>query len=418
MLQSKLFYKTLKQAPQGAETVSHKLLLKAGFIEQIAAGIYNFLPLGYRVFRRIEGIIREEMESIGGQEVFLAALQPKRLWQESDRWNKMDPPLFKLKDRHNKELALGPTHEEVITAMIRGRINSYRDLPFALYQIQTKFRNEMRATGGLLRVREFVMKDLYSFHASSQDLDKYYQIVIGAYQKIFTRCGLEAVISEARSGSIGGSECHEFQLPNKEGEDKILLCEKCGYAVNQETENTAGSCPSCKQRMAIVASIELGHVFKLGSLYSKKMGAYFLTKEGKKNPILAGCYGIGLGRLQAAIIEDQKYHDQKGMIWPDAVAPFDLHLIEVESKEDKVSKLAKKVYNTLMDNHFTVLYDNRNNVSQGEKFVECDLIGIPVRLVVSKKAGNKIEYKRRDSDAIKLYGLEELIRKLRAESKS
>ncbi len=416
MLQSKLFYQTLRHLPGKAETISHQLLLKGGFVEQVAAGIYNFLPLGYRVLRRIEGIIREEMNRIGGQEVFLAALQPKKLWQESDRWDKMDPPLFKLRDRHNKELTLGPTHEEVITATIRTRVDSYRDLPFALYQIQTKFRNEMRATGGLLRVREFVMKDLYSFHADQKDLDKYYQIVIGAYRKIFSRCGLKTVISEAGSGSIGGSECHEFQLPNQKGEDKISLCERCGYAINVESKSTAKVCPKCKHKMKAISSIELGHVFKLGSLYSEKMGAYFVDQRGKKKPILAGCYGIGLGRLQAAIIEDDKYHDEKGMIWPETVAPFDFHLIEVKSGPE-VSRFGQKVYNTLIRKGFTVLYDDRKNVSEGEKFVECDLIGIPIRLVVSKKIKNKVEYKRRDSDQIKLFSLEGLVKKLTSKSK-
>lgn len=414
MLQSKLFYKTSKEFPGEARTVSHKLLLKAGFIEQLAAGIYNFLPLGFRVFKKIEQIIREEMNKIGGQEVFLAVLQPKSLWLTSGRWDKMEPPLFRVTDRHNRELALGPTHEEVITRMVRTRVNSYRDLPFALYQIQTKFRNEMRSAGGLLRVREFVMKDLYSFHSSQEDLDQYYLKVVEAYRAIFSRLGLpNTLLSEALSGSIGGSECHEFQLPNKNGEDKVLQCPKCNYAVNREGAEKVKSCPHCGGKLKEISCIELGHIFKLGTLYSEKMGAYFTLQAGERKPIVTGCYGIGLGRLMAAIVEDEKYHDERGIIWPSSLAPFGVHLIEIGEKKKKIGEFAERVYRDLQKGGIEVLYDDREDILPGEKFMESDLIGIPVRLVVSQKTGAKIEYKERKETKTELITLESLIQRLK-----
>ncbi len=413
MRQSKLFYKTLKELPHDAQAVSHKLFLRAGFIEQLSAGIYNFLPLGYRVLRKIENIIREEINNIDGQEVFLATLQPKKLWVESGRWNTMDPPLFKCHDRHNKELALGSTHEEVMTNMVRSRVSAYRDLPFALYQIQNKFRNEMRATGGLLRVREFIMKDLYSFHASKEDLDQYYLEVIKAYQKIFERCGLKVLVSQATSGTIGGDESHEFQLPSESGEDRVLFCPKCSCAINKEVDVNIHSCSHCQAKFDEISAIEVGHIFKLGTLYSEKMGAYFIDKDGSKKPIVMGCYGIGLGRLMAAIIESDCHHDERGMVWPDSVAPFQAHLIVLDTKENSVREFAEEIYKGLKNEGLEVLFDDRKDVSVGEKFGESDLIGIPVRLVVSKKSGGKIEYKRRDTAKMELLDIKEIIKRLK-----
>lgn len=411
MRQSKLFYKASKEVSQQAETISHQYLLQAGFIEQLAAGIYNFLPLGYRVVKRLESIIRQEMDALGGQEVFLAAMQPKKLWQESGRWETMDPPLFRFRDRHKKDLALGPTHEEVMTNLVRARVNSYRDLPFALYQIQTKFRNEMRSTGGLLRVREFVMKDLYSFHPDQKDLDQYYLKVEGAYRKIFKRCGLETIISEAESGSIGGSECHEFQLPADSGEDKILVCQKCGYAVNYALGTKRAKCPQCRRQLKKFSSIELGHLFKLGTEYSIKMNAYFSDKSGARKPIIMGCYGIGVGRLMAAIIEDHHYHDQQGMIWPESVAPFDVHLIALNPTPKSKTE---EVYKFLITQGISTLYDDREQVSAGEKFAESDLIGIPVRLVVSKKTKGNLEYKHRNKKRGEILSLSQVLEKLQS----
>ncbi len=410
MRQAQLFYKTTKELPEQAETVSHRYLLQGGFIEQLAAGIYNFLPLGYRVIKKIIAIIREEMDRIDGQEVFLAALQPKQLWLQSGRWETFDPPLFRVTDRHKKELALGPTHEEVITQLVRPRINSYKDLPFALYQIQTKFRNEMRASGGLLRVREFIMKDLYSFHASDMDLDHYYQKVASAYRRIFTRCGLKTIMAQAGSGAIGGSECHEFQMPAEAGEDRILVCRKCAVAFNAQDDPTPGKqCPHCQGAWQKIASIELGHIFKLGTLYSQKMGAYFADREGQRHPIVMGCYGIGIGRLMAAIIEAKDYHDDRGIIWPPGVSPFDFHLLVLPGR-GSVRARAEKLYLALAAQGFSVLFDDRETVSSGEKFMESDLLGIPIRLVVSAKTKGKIEYKERQATATTLYKPAELLR--------
>lgn len=389
MKQSEFFYKTKKQAPKDAEIISHKLLLRGDFIEQETAGVYSFLPLGWRVHRKIEQIIREEMDTIGGQELFLSVIQPKALWQETDRWNKFDPPLFKFKDRHKKDYALGPTHEEMITDIVRKRVESYKDLPFYLYQIQNKFRNEIRPTGGLLRVREFIMKDLYSFHTDEKDLVNYYKKVEKAYLTIFKRCGLKAIPMEAESGTIGGSISHEFAIVAKSGESKIFLCPGCGWAISDEKIGKDKECKECKAVLEKIECIEGSHSFNLGVKYSKAMGALFVDKDGKKKPIVMGCYGLGLGRLMAAIIE--VHHDEKGIIWPKEVAPFDIHLIALEN-----NKQADKIYKELQDKGFEVLYDDRNE-TPGVKFVESDLIGIPVRIVVSEKTLQKqsVEIKRR-----------------------
>jgi len=408
MRYSQLFGKSLRKIPKGAEATSHKLLAKAGFIDQLAAGIYSFLPLGWRVHQKIEAIIREEMDAIGGQEVFLPTLQPKELWERTDRWDHMEPPLWRTEDRHQKEYALGPTHEEVMTDLAVRFINSYKDLPLYLYQIQNKFRNEMRSTGGLLRTREFVMKDLYSFHETEKDLDDYYQKVYQAYLKIFKRCGFKTVAVEAESGAIGGDVCHEFMMECVTGEDKILVCEKCGWAGNVDAVGKKKNCPKCKGKLKEVRGIENGHIFKLGTLYSDKMGAFYTNRKGRKKPIWMGCYGIGLGRLMATIVEAS--HDKKGIIWPKSVAPFQVHLASVDPSSNK---LADRVYGELQKAGIEVLYDDRENISAGVKFADADLVGIPVRLVVSEKTGKKIEWKGRKEKKTELLTLEQIIKKLR-----
>lgn len=408
MNQSRLFTKTLRKNPKDAVTTSHKFLVRAGFINQLTSGVWSLLPLGLRVYKRIENIIREEMNAIGGQEIYLPVLQPKELWKETDRWENIDPPLFKLKDRHNKWLALGPTHEEVITDLLRLYIESYKDLPKAVYQIQNKFRNEMRPTGGLLRTREFVMKDLYSFHKSEKDLDKYYQKVVQAYTKIYKRCGLKVAVVEASSGSIGGSVSHEFMVLAGSGEDRILSCQKCGWAINIEFKKTR-QCPKCKGAMKKHRAIEAGHTFKLGSLYSEKMGALFTDKDGTKKPVVMGCYGIGLQRLMATIVEAS--HDDDGIIWPQSVAPFNAHLVGLDLEDVGIRKFAQKIYTHFEKAGKDVLFDDRGE-SAGVKFIDADLIGIPIRLVVSRKTKNKIEYKERDKKTTKLFTLKQLLSKI------
>jgi len=357
MLQSKLFPKTKKQAPKDAMAASHKFLTQAGYIQQLAAGVWTLLPLGFRVYKKIENIIREEINNLGAQEIFMPALQPKELWKETGRWEEIDPPLFKFQDRHKRELALGSTHEEVVTDLARKNITSYKELPFALYQIQNKFRNEMRATSGLLRTREFIMKDLYSFHASKEDLDKYYKKVCKVYLKIYKRCGLKAIIVEASSGTIGGKESHEFMILADSGEDTILICPKCKWAANIEVGEKYKFCPKCKRKLIKEKSVEVGHIFKLGEKYSKVMGANFVDKDGKRKSIVMGCYGIGLERLMAVIVESS--HDDFGIIWPKTVAPFDIHLLRL-SKNKKIISWADKVYNSLQNRGFEVLYDERD----------------------------------------------------------
>lgn len=408
MKQSELFAKTKKQPPKDAKVISHKLLVRGDFIDQLTTGVYSFLPLGWRVHQKIEQIIREEMNSIHGQEVSLPVLAPKKIWEETNRWKTMEPPLFKLKDRHQKELALGPTHEEVLTDLVRKRVKSYKDLPFYLYQIQDKFRNEMRSSGGLLRVREFIMKDLYSFHVSEKDLEKYYEKVKKAYIKIFQRCGLKVVPIEAESGAIGGTLSHEFVLVAKSGEDKILACSKCDYGANINKVGRIKICPKCKAKLIFSHGIESGHTFNLGIKYSEAMGAYFTDKDGKKKPIVMGCYGIGLGRLMAAIVEI--YHDEKGIIWPQGVAPFDIHLIQIESNK-KIKEIGEKLYNTLQKKQIEVLYDDRKE-SAGVKFADADLIGIPLRIVVSEKTLKKgsVEFKKRDEKKVKLIKIKDILK--------
>ncbi len=406
MRYSKLFGKTLKGAvPKKAEAASHQYLVKGGFVDQLAAGIYSFLPLGWRVHQKIENIIREEMNEIGGQELFLPTLQPKSLWQESQRWEEMDPPLFVVKDQHQKEYALGSTHEEVMTDLARRWIKSYQDLPLSLYQIQNKFRNEIRSTGGLLRVREFMMKDLYSFHTNENDLDDYYQKVIESYKKIFTHCGFIVKVVEASTGTIGGDVSHEFMMLCPTGEDRIIFCQKCDFATSKEKAN---KCPQCGGSLKEGRSIENGHVFKLGTKYSQSMGAYFIDKDGQKKLIWMGCYGIGLGRLMATIVE--AHHDKQGILWPKEVAPYQVHLIELNSK--KMTLSGEKAYKELQEKGIEVLYDDRDDVSAGVKFVDADLIGIPVRLVVSEKTKDKIEWKNRDSQKTQLLTLPEVSKKL------
>ncbi len=406
MKYSQLFGKSLRKVPKGTEAVSHKLLVKGGFIDQLAAGIYSFLPLGWRVHSKIEKIIREEMDAIGGQEVFLPALQPKELWEKSDRWAHMDPPLWQTQDRHGKEYALGPTHEEVMTDLAARFIKSYKDLPLYLYQIQNKFRNEMRSTGGLLRTREFMMKDLYSFDRTEKEMDKYYEKVFQTYLKIFQRCGFKAMPVEAESGAIGGEICHEFMMACPTGEDKILVCEKCGWASSVNLDKMKKTCPQCQGKLKEVRGIENGHIFKLGTLYSEKMGALYTDKNGRKKPIWMGCYGIGLGRLMATIVEAS--HDQKGIIWPESVAPFQIHLVSVDPSSQE---LTDKVYSELQKTGVEVLYDDREEVTAGVKFADADLIGIPVRLVVSEKTKDKIEWKKRKEEKTQLLTLEQVIKK-------
>ena len=553
---SQFFTKTLREVPAEAENVSHQLMLRAGMIHQVAAGVYSYLPLGWRVLRRIEQIIREELDKMGGQELMMPVLQPFDLWEKTQRHHSFGDSLFILTDRRDRKLCLGPTHEEVITELVRYQVKSYRDLPQLLYQIQTKFRDEPRPRGGLLRVREFSMMDLYSFDTDEEALDLSYQKMRQAYESIFDRCGLPTMEVEADSGAIGGKDSHEFMVITQSGEDVIIYCNNCRYAANLEKaqgvkpegehepplpleevatpgmktiEEVAGflqiprsdtlkavfysadgdlvfvvirgdlevnevklknalkcsdlqlasedqvgraglvagsasplglsgikrvaddsitlganfvaganktdyhiknvnyprdfevdlmldiaaaqpgqGCPGCGHTLASTRGIEVGHIFKLGTLFSEKQGAFFLDREGRQQPIIMGCYGIGLGRLMAAAIEQN--HDDKGIIWPLPLAPYQVYLCAVGMEKAEVATAAEKLYAELQAEGMQVLYDDRLE-SPGVKFNDADLLGIPLRVVVSQRTlkSQSVEVKRRSEKEGQLVPLEEIV---------
>ncbi|MFH1643142.1 MAG: proline--tRNA ligase [Patescibacteria group bacterium] len=411
MKQSKLLVKTQKSAPKIAEAISHQLLLRGDFISQLTSGVYSFLPLGMRVYRKIESIVREEMEALGAQEIFMPSLIPQQLWLETKRWTEIDPPLFQVKDRHNKLYGLGPTHEEVVTDLVRQRVKSYKDLPFSVFQIQNKFRNEMRAQGGLLRTREFIMKDLYSFHKNEKEVEVFYEKVKKAYFNILKRVGLNPICVAADSGTIGGSFSNEFMIVAEVGEDKILVCPKCKFSSNIEKSGMIKNCPNCKTVLEVKKAIEVGHIFILGTKYSEAMKANFTDEKGETKPIIMGCYGIGLPRLLSAIVEVN--NDERGIIWPQNIAPFQVHLLST-AENKKVESATEKLYNELKKANIEVLYDDRNDKSFGEKLFDSDLIGIPWRVVVSEKTlkEDAFEIKNRGKKKIELVDSKKIIKEL------
>jgi prolyl-tRNA synthetase len=560
---SKLFGKTQRETPAEAETTSHQLLLRAGMIHQVAAGIYSYLPLGWRVLQKIASIIRQEMDKAGGQELSMPVLQPLELWQETGRDQAFGKGLFTLTDRRERKLVLGPTHEEVITELAKYNVKSYRDLPLLLYQIQTKFRDEPRPRAGLIRIREFLMKDLYSFDTSEDGLDQSYSKMLGAYKNIYERCGLPATLVEADSGAIGGKESHEFMVITEGGEDEIIYCDKCQYAANVEkaeskkrkgekakplpveevatpgagtieqvadflkipknktikavfyiadgklvfvvirgdigvnevklknalacaelrlateaevikagivagaaspigikgikvvaddsitlgTNFVAGAnkpethlrnvnyprdfkvdllidiaqaragdeCPRCRKgggKLLSTRGIEVGHVFKLGTFLSEKLGANFIDQSGVSHPIIMGCYGIGLDRLVAAAIEQN--HDDNGIIWPMSIAPYQVYLCPLYMENQKVTPVAESLYTELEAQGLEVLYDDRNE-SPGVKFNDADLLGIPVRVTISPRTleKNSVEIKQRSQKEAELAPLEGIAARLK-----
>ena len=411
MKQSEYRITTLKETPKDADNISSTLLLRGGFIDKLAAGVYSFLPLGYKVLDKIANIIRKEMNENGGQEILMPSLIPQELWEETKRWDTMDPPLFTVSDRHERKYGLGSTHEEVIVDLMRTKVSSYQDLPFMLYQIQNKFRNEMRSTGGLLRVREFWMKDAYSFHTDEKDLDRYYEIMKKAYVNIFSSMGLETRIMEASSGSIGGKISNEFAVLTPTGEDTVVFCTLCDWAANVEVAEDVKRCPVCEAEITREKGIEVGHIFKLGTKYSEPMNFNYTAKDGSKKPVFMGCYGIGVGRLMATAVEAS--HDNKGIIWQEAISPFEVHLMSLGS-DDKVKKAADKVYNDLIKKGIDVLYDDRDE-SAGTKFADADLIGISKRVVVSEKTlkEDSVGLKKRGEKEEILIKIKELVKKLK-----
>ncbi|MCX6011501.1 MAG: proline--tRNA ligase [Chloroflexi bacterium] len=557
---SKLFGKTQREIPAEAETASHQLLLRAGMIQQLAAGVYSYLPLGWRVLKKIENIIRDEMDKAGGQEVNMPVLQPFEIWQQSGRDQALGKVLFTLSDRRERKLALGPTHEEVVTELAKYNVQSYRDLPLLLYQIQVKFRDEPRPRGGLIRVREFLMKDLYSFDVDEAGLDISYQKMREAYQNIFDRCGLPTMLVEADSGAIGGKDSREFMVVAESGEDEIIYCPGCNYAANAEkavsvkekidngkplpveevatpgagsieevaaflkiphrhtlkavfyiadgklvfvvirgdlevnevklnnqlkaselrmateaevikaglvagaaspvgikgfkviaddsvnsgTNFVAGGnkpdthlknvnyprdfkadivadiasarvgdkCPGCGGILASTQGIEVGHIFKLGTTYSQKFDASFIDEKGESRPLVMGCYGLGLSRLMAAVIEQN--HDEKGIIWHLPIAPYQLYLCPLYKEGAKVEEVAEKLYAELEAAGLEVLFDDRQE-SPGVKFNDADLLGMPIRVTVSPRTLDKgsVELKKRSEKESELVPLEEIAAKLK-----
>jgi len=411
MRQSQLFGQTLRENPKDETSVNAQLLERGGFVYKNSAGVYSYLPLGFRVFEKIANIIREEMNAINGQEMFMPALVEKKYLDATGRW---DVPIgFEAKGKNEKTagFVMGWTHEEVLTAIATKYINSYKDLPFAAYQIQTKFRNEPRAKSGLLRGREFIMKDLYSFHSSETDLWNYYEKVKAAYFKIFNRCGLKSIYTIAPGGVFTSSNTHEFQVISPIGEDTILTCSKCEYAENKEISKlkSGDKCPKCKGKIRMKNAIEVGNLFPLGTKYSKAFNLQFINSKGKKEYVIMGSYGIGLGRVMGTAVEI--HHDNRGIIWPNTIAPFKVHLIEIPAKSESfVKKQAEKIYKDLIDKGIEVLYDDRDDKTAGEKFIDADLIGIPQRIVVSEKtlAKDSIEVKARNQKQEKLVKISQI----------
>lgn len=405
MLQSRLFTRTLREAPKDAVSANAQFLERGGFVYKNSAGVYSYLPLGWRVLQKIAQIIREEMNVLGAQELLMPALVERKYWEATGRWNVDIGYEVRGKNDKQSHFFLGWTHEEVITEIASHYINSAKDLPFSAYQIQTKFRNEPRAKSGILRGKEFMMKDLYSFHESEEDLFRFYEECKKSYKKVFHRLDLTAIDTIAAGGAFTTAYTHEFQVLSDMGEDEIIYCDQCEYAENTELSKLRKSqviniCPKCGGLIALKKAIEVGNVFPLGSKYSEAFNLRFLNKAGEKQLVVMGSYGIGLGRVMGTIVEI--HHDDKGIIWPESVAPFKVHLIEL----GKVS--AKKVYQDLQKTGVEVLYDDRQ-ASAGEKLNDADLLGMPWRLVISDKTGEKIEIKARNQGQSRLVDKKELL---------
>lgn len=400
---SQLFTKTLKEAPKDEQALNAKLLNRAGFIYKNSAGVYSFLPLGDRVLNNISRIIQEEMSAIGAQKLSMPVLVDKKYYKATGRAEVDIVFEAKSKSHDTGDFIIGWSHEEVLAEIASRFVSSWKDLPFAAYQIQTKARAEPRAKSGLLRGREFLMKDLYSFHVSEEDLFSYYERVKRTYFKIFKRCGLKAIYTLASGGVFTMSNTHEFQVLAPVGEDTIYVCQKCGYAENKEIAKmkVGAKCPKCSGRVEEKKSIEVGNIFPLGTKYSEAFDLKFVDEKGNKKFVVMGSYGIGLGRTMGTIVE--VHYDDKGIIWPKEVAPFDVHLITIE-KTTKIKKAADKLYLDLQKQGIEVLYDDRLDKTPGEKFADADLIGIPSRVVVSEKTlkQNYVELKRRNEYIIKL----------------
>ena len=422
MKTSNLLLATQRENPSDAETISHQLMIKAGLIRQVAAGIYNWLPTGRKVLRKVEEIIRKEMDSSGAQEILMPMVQPTSLWEESGRIQQYGKELLVFQDRHERSFCLGPTHEEVITDLCRNVIKSHRELPMTLYQIQTKFRDEIRPRFGVMRAREFIMKDAYSFDLSSEGMDKSYQTMKEAYVNIFQNLGLEYKIVKADSGAIGGSDSEEFHVLADSGEDLLAFSDSSDYAINaellvelqdeQDPNSLQGKpSPDGKGNLLLKRGIEVGHIFKLGRKYSESLKLRVQGDDGDIYPEM-GCYGIGVSRIIAASIEQN--HDEKGIIWPKSLCPYEVVIVEANPKnKENIKDTCKEVYELLASNNIDVLWDDRNK-RPGVKFTDMELIGIPIMIIIGDKSteDNKVEVKVRLEEKTERVSPQDIIQKL------
>tara|TARA_B100000767_G_scaffold275140_1_gene310662 strand:+ start:8019 stop:9311 length:1293 start_codon:yes stop_codon:yes gene_type:complete len=393
---------TTKNTPKDAEIISHKLMIRSGMIKKLASGLYTWMPLGLKVLKKIENIIREEMNRADALEILMPAVQPSELWKESGRWDKYGPELLRITDRHDREFCFGPTHEEIITDIARKDIKSYKQLPIIYYQIQTKFRDEIRPRFGVMRAREFLMKDAYSFHENEECLNKTYKIMFEAYKNCFNKIGFEYKVVNADNGQIGGSESHEFHVIADNGEDELIFSDSSDYAINAELftrpPKEGDACPDGSGKVKIKRGIEVGHIFKLGKNYSEAMNASISNKENKNIKMTMGCYGIGVSRIAAAAIEQS--NDEKGIIWPKSIAPYLITIISIGyTKNDIVKNYTDSLYEELENNNIEVLLDDRD-ISPGNMFSDSELIGIPYSVIIGKQfiENNNFELKDRKFD--------------------
>ena len=408
MFWSKIFIPTLKDSPQDAEVISHQLMLRAGMIRKVSSGIYTWLPLGLKVLRKIENIVREEMDQSGAQEVLMPMVHPKELWEETKRWEKMGPELLRFKDRHDRDFCLGPTHEEVITDLVRNNVKSYKELPLNIYQIQTKFRDEIRPRYGVMRGREFLMKDSYSFNIDEASLQETYLLMRNTYKKILERIGLEYKIVKADSGAIGGDASEEFHVLAENGEDTIAISDTSEFAINTELLLDKGQdistlegkpSPDGNGVIEIKKGIEVGHIFQLGKIYTELMKVNVLNQEGRAIDLFMGCYGIGVSRLVAAAIEQN--NDEKGILWPESIAPYEVNIVAIGyTKEPKIAEAANNLSEQLQVMGYEVILDDRKD-GYGTKMKDAELIGIPVNIIIGNNflESGEVELKHRNGQS-------------------
>lgn len=407
---SKLFTKTQKTTPAGEVSANAKLLIQAGYIHKEMAGVYAYMPLGLKVVEKIKQVVREEMEAIDSQELIMTNLQRPEVWKQTDRWDDKNVDVwFKTKLQDGNELGLAWSHEEPILDLMRHHVHSYKDLPASVYQFQTKLRNELRAKSGIMRGREFVMKDMYSLHATQADMDEYYEKAIEAYKKIYERLGIgdETFVTFASGGAFTKFS-HEFQTICSAGEDTLFVNKEKTIAVNEEVlDDATKEIGVDKKTLKPVVTAEVGNIFKFGTEKSEKMNVVFTDKDGKQKPVYLASYGVGVTRVMGVIVE--KFADDNGLVWPKEVAPFDVHLALLG---DEQRKHAEAVYEELMSKGISVLFDDRD-ISVGQKLGDADMLGMPVRLVIGNKTGDKVEYKERTQQKTELLALEQVLAKLK-----